>query len=99
MFSTTSPLKVTARLSLNSKEASAMSSNNRESNGASNSQVGTAPSFSKVDAPFKQAVHDAGFESFGDLLSSFNLNSNSDDLEEGMAILRGLFPGKNIVVE
>lgn len=59
--------------------------------------TGQAPTV-KTDISFGQAVRDAGFESFGDFLASFQLKKNDDDIEVGMAILRGLFPEMNIVV-
>lgn len=67
---------------------------------SSNDQTTKATTESKADPQisFNQTVRDAGFRNFNDFLLSYGLRMNNhDDVLEGKAILRAMFPErKNI---
>ncbi|TID17840.1 hypothetical protein E6O75_ATG10485 [Venturia nashicola] len=73
-----------------------MSSNNKAA--GTNSRTTDTTSEADPQVSFNQTVRDAGFRNFHEFLLSYNLRiSEHDDVEEGKAILRGLFPErKNI---
>ncbi|RDI77269.1 hypothetical protein Vi05172_g12724 [Venturia inaequalis] len=65
-----------------------MSSNNNKSTGK------TDTTSDNKSISFNQAVRDAGFRNFNAFLQSYGLKIHDhDDILEGKAILRGLFPG------
>ncbi|QDS77741.1 hypothetical protein FKW77_004617 [Venturia effusa] len=85
-------IDITQTLTMSSNSNSKSTNTNTSTNTATDTN--TAPRNQSLS--FNQAVRDAGFRNFNDFLLSYGLRVyNHDDVLEGRAILRGMYPGSS----